>query len=63
MNKYLRKLIANTIKYAEIKEMFIKRIAQENERTTLNQTAYQKSHRSYPKWAVPLVKYSGSHLK
>ena len=41
--KYLGILEADTIKHAEMKEKNKKRISQENEKTTLNQTILQKS--------------------
>ena len=43
-NKYLVILEGDTIKHAEMKEKLKKRIPQENEKTTRNQTTLQEFH-------------------
>ena len=44
---YLRILKADTIKRGEMKLKKIKRVSQENKKTTWYQTIHQKSHRVY----------------
>ena len=61
--KYLGILEADTIKQVEMKEKNYKRVSQESEKTTRNQTTWQKSHQRDKYLGCPPRKILGMILK
>ena len=62
-HKYLGKVEADAIKQAEMKEKKNKRVSQENEKTTPNQTIWQKSHQRDKNLGCPTRKILGTILE